>query len=381
MNKIVHVITGLGTGGAEMMLYKLLSTGNPEQHSQIVISLTDIGPVGEKIQAIGVPVFALGMKRGVPGPAAFFNLAKMLRRESPDIVQSWMYHADLIAGIAARLAGGIPVVWGIRNSTLDVASSRKMTIWLVRLCARLSSILPARIVCCSHVAAELHHQLGYTEKKMIVIPNGFDTKRFIPDSGAYHAVRKELAVDTTTILVGLVARFDPQKDHQGFINACRLVHSAYPDVHYLLCGKGINWNNSLLTSWLSEAGLENVFHLLGERDDIPHLTAALDVAVSSSSYGEAFPNVVGEAMACGVPAVVTDVGDSALIVGDTGEVVTPDDPQMLASRLKKLLSLPAESRKRLGLSARQRVEQHYDLPTITARYHHLYEETLSECAV
>ena len=372
--QLVHIITGLNTGGAETMLYKLLSAMEREAFEPLVVSLTDIGPVGEKIRALGVPVRALGMRRGVPDPRGVWRLVRLLKRQRPYLVQTWMYHADLLGGLAARLAGrGIPVVWGIHHSNLDPKGNKRTTIWTARVCARLSHRLPSRIVCCSEASRQVHAALGYAPQKMVVIPNGFDLSAFRPDPSARESVRRELGVAADALLIGLVGRFDPQKDHSNFVAAAALLSAAYPEAHFLLCGDGVNWDNQKLAGWIEEAGLRKRFHLLGRREDMPRLTAALDIA-SSSSYGEGFPNVIGEAMACGVPCAVTDVGDSAFIVGDTGLVVPPRDPEALAQAWKKLIDMGQEGRQRLGGAARKRILENFNLPDIIARYEALYKE-------
>jgi glycosyltransferase involved in cell wall biosynthesis len=371
--KLLHISTSLATGGAQMMLYKLLSRMDRAAFDTKVVSLVDIGPIGEKIQAMGLPVQALGMRRGSADPLAVLRLARWIRQDPPDIIQTWMYHADLVGGLAAKLAGGIPVAWGIRNSNLDPQSSSRMTIWTAKTCARLSRRLPARIVCCSEASRQVHAQLGYAADKMVVIPNGFDLALFKPDAAARRSVRQELSMPAESPLIGLVARFDPQKDHHNFVQAARIFHAVVPETHFLLCGDGISWDNPKLAGWIEAAGLGDCFHLLGRRDDIAHLMPALDIASTASHYGEGFPQVIGEAMACGVPCVVTDVGDSAIIVGETGIVVPAKDPQALADGWSHLLlELSREERLQLGLAARQRVIDTYSLETIVRQYEDLY---------
>lgn len=377
MIKICHIITGLNTGGAEMMLYKLLSHMDSSSFKTKVISLTDIGPVGNKIEKLGVPVQALGMKRGFPDSLKVLQLANWLHKERPQVIQTWMYHADLIVGIAAKLAGTIPVVWGIRQSDLHPQRTKRTTIWTAKACAWLSQILPERIVCCSISAQNVHARLGYEANKMLVIPNGFDITDYKPNPLARNSVRQELGLSHDTILIGMVARFDPQKDHQNFIRAAALVHTDFPNVHFLLCGDNVTWENHKLVGWIDEVGIRNYCHLLGRRDDIPRIMAALDIA-SLSSSGEGFPNVVGEAMACGIPCVVTDVGDSALIVNDTGRVVPPQNSKALANAWIELVQMEPEERNKLGKLARRQIKENFDLKEIAKRYEALYKEVASK---
>lgn len=375
--KVFHIITGLDTGGAETMLYKLLSNTDRNSFDSEVISLTDIGPIGEEIQALGIPVIALKMKRGVPDPRFVIKLARFLKRRKPDIVQTWLYHADLIGGVAARAAGTIPTVWGIHQSNLDPAVNKRMTLWTARVCAKLSGIIPQKIVCCSEASRRAHSEYGYVEDKMQVITNGFDLEVFKPDHKASASVRAELGLAAEDIIVGNVARYDPQKDHANLIDAASIIHRSHANVHFVLCGDGVTWDNQELSVRITDSGLEQVFHLLGRRGDIARITAAFNIACLSSC-GEGFPNVIGEAMACEVPCVVTDAGDSASIIGDTGLVVPLCDPEKLAEGLIKMIEMGKEQRQQLGMAARQRVFTYYRIEHIVNQYEDLYRYILKE---
>ena len=373
---VLCLITCLGCGGAEMMMYKLLSRLDRRRFTAQVISLIDLGPtpLSKKIQALGFPIRYLEMHRGRPNPLAVVRLARWLRQDPPDVIQTWMYHADLVGCLAAWLAGGIPVSWGIQNSDLNSDGSERLTSLTVRMCALLSRWLSDRIVSCSEVSRQIHTALGYAAEKILVIPNGSDLETFRPDPVARESVRKELQIPEDAPVIGLVARFHPQKDHRTFVQAARLLHHDRPDVCFALCGLDVNWQNQVLVKWIEEAGIGMRCYLLGQREDISRLTAAFDIATLSSSYGEAFPNIIGEAMSCGVPCVVTDVGDSALIVGQTGMVVPPRSPTALAEAWCKMVDLGREGRSQLGMAARRRSKEQYDLPKIVARYQNLFEE-------
>lgn len=372
MKRIVHIITGLDTGGAEMALYRLLSRLSPCFQSQ-VISLTTVGEVGKRIQELGVYTEAFGMKSRVPNPFSLFRLARKLKGIKPDIVHTWMYHADLMGGLAARMAGVPAVTWAIRNGDPYVDKTKCTTRAVARVCAQLSLMVPSRIISCSNTACDIHVALGYDKSRFVIIPNGFDISYFCPDSAARVDVRQELGIPVDAPVIGLVARLAPQKNHQGFFEAAGKLHAMRPYVHFVLAGKDIEKNNPQVAAWVRKAGIEQVTHLLGLRNDIPRLTTAFDIA-TSSSWDEAFPNVVGEAMACGVPCVVTDVGDSAFIVGDTGMIIKPGDMHSLATAWEKLLSLPPDERRALGKRARTRVKENFELGAVVRRYEALYEE-------
>jgi glycosyltransferase involved in cell wall biosynthesis len=375
--KIVHVINGLDVGGAETMLLRLLSQCDRRHYEFEVISLTDLGAIADDLRTLGVPVRALGLRRGaaIPDPRAVFRLAGRLRQIRPDLVQTWMYHANLVGGVAAKLAGGPPVIWGIRQTNVDLASVRLRTSLIAKGAALLSKVLADHILYNSHVSRRAHAALGYADDSASVIANGFDLEIFKPDANARAAIRRELGLDDRTPLVGLIARYDPQKDHATFIAAAGLVHQQQPEAHFVLAGLGADTANETLTAAITEAGITSHCHLLGQRADMPALMASLDIACSSS-IGEGFPNTIGEAMACAVPCVVTDVGDSALIVGNTGHVVPPRDPEAFAEKIAAILSLTVDARQALGQSARVRIGTKFSLDTTAQAYQDLWRGTI-----
>ena len=370
--KVAIVITGLSTGGAETMLLRLLENIDRGKFSFHVISLTTRGEIGPRINALGVPVEALGMARGSPNPMAIFRLRSRLRELRVNLVHTWMYHADLLGGLAARAAGIRTVIWGIRNSDLDRHKTSTSTRCVVGINARLSKWLPAGILSCSSVARDVHVAVGYKGEKISVIPNGFDLAKFKPDSAARVSVREELGLPRDTPLIGVVGRDDPQKNHVGFLYAAALLRSRSPGVHFVFVGGGMDGANFRLEAAAAEVGVDGVTHFLGRRDDMPRLMASFDVLASSSSFGEAFPNVLGEAMACAVPCVVTDVGDSAFIVGETGHVVAVGDMPALAAGIEQMLALMPTERSALGDRARERVRRLFDIHDVARRYEDYY---------
>lgn len=377
--KVVHVVSGLNMGGAEMMLFKLLSVWDRPRDEVEVVSLTGRGVFAERIEALGIQVTALEMPRGRPSLAGLIRLAKRFRHGPRVIVHCWMYHGNMIGGLAAWLGRQREIIWGIRSSSLDEVGNRRSTILTAKAGARLSA-LPRTIVCCSENARQLHVEMGYRADRMLVIPNGFDLDRFKPDEAARKSVRQELGIADDAILIGFIARFDPQKDHRSFVESARLVAVGQPEVHFVLCGHQLDWSNDAVRGWIEMAGLKENFHLLGRRDDVARITAALDIAACSSAFGEAFPNVLGEAMACGVPCATTDVGDSAYIVGDTGLVVPPGLPGLMADAWEKLIKAGGAYRRELGQVARRRVEENFELRSVAARYHSLYMEIEASAA-
>lgn len=375
--RVLHVITDLAMGGAEMVLFHLLSTQDPNEFSSQVVSLTDSGLVGERISGLGIPVHALKGQKNFPDPRLVIDLSRLIRDQQPDLIQTWMYHADLVGGLSARLAYRPPVVWGLHHTISSPDALRPGTRLVARLNARLSSAIPSGIVCCSHATFTSHVQFGYQPKKMIVITNGIDPQSFQPDMLARRTVRRELGIDEQALVIGLCARFDPQKDHHNFVQAAGILSSQFPDVNYILWGKDVDDRNRELTDWIRKSDIKKHVRLLGLRPDSSHLMASVDIACLSSAYGEAFPLVLGEAMACGIPCVATDIGDTSLLIGETGKIVPPRNPQALASAWAELLQLKTDARQELGLLARQRILDHFSLASMTQAYGRLYHEIIN----
>ena len=377
MIKVLHIITDLAVGGAETMLYRLLSGMDNTLFENEVISLTSLGETAEKIRTRGVPVHALGMKPGVPNPVPVARLFRWIRRSQPQVIQTWMYHANLIGGLTARLARHASVVWGIHHANLEPDVNKRLTIWIAEVCASMSKWLPSCVVFCSEAALRSHTLLGYAAKKMVVIPNGLDLNEFKPDPVARVSVREELGIGTEAIVIGIAARFHVLKDYRNFVQAAGRLRKRFSDVHFVMCGLGITPDNRELAQWIKEAGIRTHCRLLGEQRHIARLFSAIDIATSSST-SEAFPLSVGEAMACGTPCVVTDVGDSALIVGDTGRVVAPGNPDALATAWSELIEAGPRVRHHLGMAARCRVHQHFALASVVRRYESIYAQLASE---
>lgn len=368
---VVHITTSLEEGGAEAALYRLCCYG-PAGRQQ-VICLMDQGKYGPLLRQAGMEVDCLGLRRGQFSVMAVLQLVRLLRRHRPAVVQTWMYHSDLIGGLAARLAGIRRVVWGVRTSQLDPALVNRSTVVVIRLCALLSRMLPDRIVCCAERARQVHQRLGYVADRLEVIPNGYDLQALQPDPTAGMRLRAQLQLPLQGPLLGMVARFDPQKDHRNLLEALALLHRQGQRVPCLLVGSGLEAANRPLQALLQQLDLGDQVRLLGSRRDVPAVMNALSTHVLSSAYGEAFPNVLAEAMACGVPCIATDVGDSGLIMGSTGWLVPPRNPQALADALAAAVLEPEAKHQQRRRTARQRIVDQFSIARMVERYMGLYE--------
>jgi len=375
--RVTHVITGLKPFGAEVMLSRLIEKSDSQNFSHHVISLTGDDVIGDVIRDLGVEVQLLGLRASFPNPGLLLRLSNWIKKAQPDLVQTWLYHGDLIGGLVTRLNHTAPVVWGVHHSNLDPKVDRWSTVMTARACARVSHWVPDRIICCSRASYRVHADLGYPKDHMVIIPNGFDLDQFFPSHQARSDFRQDLGLGEDTFLIGMAGRYHPQKDHITFVRAAKILSERVKGIRFLLSGSGLDEGNQALMEIIRGQGITDTIHLLGHRADMHGFYAALDL-FTLTSQGEAFPNVVGEAMACGVPCVVTDVGDCSEMVGDTGLVVPPRNPQALASGWEKLyLQTPGE-RSALGMRARNRVQKNFELKHITSQYEKLYQQVVSD---
>jgi glycosyltransferase involved in cell wall biosynthesis len=370
--KVVHVITGLHTGGAEIMLHKLLLAMDRRRFRPEVVSLIEGGEVLGKIEDAGIPVHVLGMRRGLPTAAMLLELRRLARATEPDIIQGWMYHGNLAGTLLEAFAPGKPrLFWNIRHSVDDIGREKPMT----RLVIRLGGLLkraPHRVIYNSGVSLDQHNRLGYPPEKGLMIPNGFDLNRFCPSVEARARLRGELGLAPDTLLVGVVARRHPMKGHEEFLKAAAQLRGAGREVGFVLAGRGVTSEDPVLRDLANRPGLEGMVHLLGQREDMPSFFPGLDLLCVPSLFGEGFPNVLGEAMACGVPCVATDVGESREIIGDTGRIVKPGDVTALAGAMGELLDLTAAARSELESRCRGRILEKYSLEKIMEQYAELY---------
>ncbi len=364
---IVHVISGLGQGGAETVLYRLVtSPGQNNRHT--VVSMTDEGVFGPRLRAAGVTVQTLNMSSGRLSVSGLWRLYRLMRTAAPDVVQTWMYHADLIGGLAARLAGVRAVSWGIRNSGANLGKSSRVARIVAWACARLSGFVPATVVACAADAARNHQAWGYKADRMVVIPNGYDLVRWQRSDEAREKWRRQWGVPPSAPVIGSVARWNPLKDHANLLGAFAQSVALRPDMRCVLVGPGMTADNRELMVLLERCGVRDKVVLMGMREDVPDIMSALDIHVLSSC-AEGFPNVVAEAMASGVACVVTDVGAAALIVGEDGWIAPPQNARLLAQALDAAVTeLGTPAMQARLLQGRERVGRLYGLQTMVDAY-------------
>jgi glycosyltransferase involved in cell wall biosynthesis len=375
--RLLHIITGLDSDGAEKMLQRLIEShnGNP-RFRHTVCSLTTQGRLGEQMRARGIDVHVLGMRSPAGIPRAVWQLVQLIRLVHPDIVQTWMYHADFLGGLAARLAAHKRIIWGVRTTDVNSTGSR-VTITLRKMCAWLSWFVPQSIVCAAEASRRAHISVGYDASRMLVVPNGFDVARLVAAPELRSSLREQCGFAKDALVIGCLGRFHPVKDHRSFVRAAGIVADHAPNAVFLMVGRGLDHENPELASWIAETGHAGRFVLLGERTDVPACLAAMDVFCLSSRT-EGFPNVVGEAMAMGLPCVVTDVGDAAMLVADTGVVVPKEDSAALAQGLAKVIDMSPEARQQLGMKARARIHSGFTMTHAREQFEALYQRIMEQ---
>ncbi len=373
--RVLHIITGLNTGGAEMMLASLLEHMDRSQYKSFVISLSQEGPVSDKITKLGIPVVSLGMRGMWDMPYRFPALFSLLKKIQPSLIHTWMYHADMIGGIAARLSGNFPVLWSIHHA--DPRCNKFKTRIIAMACSYLSHVLPQKIAVCSPHGQSSHIAFGYCAEKMVCIPNGIDCSKFSPNAAVRRNVRKELNLSDDDVVVGHIGRWHEIKDHKTLICAIGLLRRKLKNVKLVLAGKGLTVENPHLVKWIDEAHVRDGAILLGERRDIARILNCFDV-FALSSREESFPIAVVEALATAIPCVSTDVGIMHSLIGDCGRIVPRSDPEAFSEALYEMLLTGKESLKCIGMNGRQRVLDNFSIERIVVQYEDLYEQCVAD---
>lgn len=366
--KILHVITTAGVGGAELMLCRLLERNDPSRHRQAVLTLLTPHALKERMEA-SAPIYSLDMRPPLPTVGNLRRLRAVIRDYRPDLIQGWMYHGNIAATIGAGLAGFAgPVLWNIRHSLHDIAYEKPVSRMVIRLNAWLSR-RPRAILFNSRTSIEQHESLGFAPDRSLFLPNGVDCALNRPRPEIRDEMRAELGIDRDAPVIGMVARYHPMKDPDNLLQALARIAERLPAVQLVVAGR----DYEQVQGSIAGLGLENRVHLLGSRDDVPRILAAIDVVAMPSAWGEGFPNALGEAAAAGVPAVATDIGDAARVIGDGGRIVPPRDSEALAAALTDILTLDPAERRRLGERARRHVESHFELDVIARRFAALHD--------
>jgi glycosyltransferase involved in cell wall biosynthesis len=368
MIKVAHITTGLETGGAEVQLMRLISALDKDKFEMMVISMDRETYLADRIRELGVTVHSLTLRKQ---PHALWQGYKKLKEFNPDVIHGTMYQGGVFGTLCSPFLKKRPhVIWTVHEPLehYDQEPLRKrlqLRLW------GLMSGMPECLMYVSHLNKEQHVPYGFNNKKAIVIPNGVDTSRFGPARDKGLAIRKELGIPDDCIVIGKTARYHRQKNHEGFLRSAALLAKKHDNVRFMLVGTNVDENNETLTGLVQSLGLEGKVYMLGNREDIPEIVNAYDVA-TLTSLGEAFPLTLGEAMVSAVPCVATDVGDNAYIIDDTGYVVPVADDQAMADSWEKIVVLSNEERLELGQRARQRCLDNFTLEQQTKQHDELY---------
>ena len=358
------------------MLTKLVKHMDVSIFNNHVISLGGEGLIGNELRQLGYNVYSVGMQPNLISIWKLFKLIYFIRKSNADLVQTWMYHSDLIGGLIAKLCGVKLICWNIRHCNLDIDKNKFSTLIVAKICALLSSILPSRIICNSITGVRIHTCFGYSPKFFHLIPNGFETSKFFPDPEIRRLTRASLGIPESKFVFGNVGRFDKQKNHQDLLSAFALILEDYPSCVLICCGKGVALENKEISDQVEKLNITSNVILLGYRSDTPNLFSAFDAYVSSS-LGEGFSNSIGEAMSSAVPCIATDVGDSKAIVGDTGWSVDAGCPVNLAKGMSSAISLSRADLSQKGNMARQRILQSFSMESVVHSFEDFYLKLLS----
>tara|TARA_Y100000590_G_scaffold461493_1_gene623198 strand:- start:11746 stop:12903 length:1158 start_codon:yes stop_codon:yes gene_type:complete len=374
--RLTFIIVSFQTGGAEIMLLRLLKHINRNIFDVSIIGLIDKGPIKKQIRDLSFPVYVAFKNYNYL--FGTINLIKIIKRIKPDIVNTWMYHPDFLGGIASRIAKVPLLVWMIHQSNFILSKNNWPTYFIMRICSSLSKLMPDKILSVSKRAAKQHIIYGYDQRKLYVIPPIVDTDNFIKNKTAKKRLCNELNIDMNSILIGLFGRFHPQKNHKTLIEAATIVNEIYPNTHFIFSGRDITYNNIVLSKLIENSNANKFIHLLGFRKNIVDLYSSLDLYVSASSFGEAFPLVLCEAMASEVPCVATDVGDSKYIIGNTGRIVQPNSVNQLAEGIIGLIELGNKELKRKGKISRKRIIDNFQAEMIVLKYESFFSEIFNK---
>jgi glycosyltransferase involved in cell wall biosynthesis len=372
--KVTFVTNGLKAGGAELMLYKILSRLDRSRVECDVINLRPPGPVQELIESLGIPVQSLGWSSLFHAVCGLYNLRRLLQKSRPNLIHSWTYYSNIGVTIATRGLGRAapPLLWGIRFTLGDLSYEKRSTKWLIRQSRKLARI-PKAILYDSETGRRDHERLGYPHELGRVIPNGIDFDTWRIDPVSRNEVRSQLGIGSDCFVIGMVGRMHPSKDHVTFLQAAERFLQLHPNAHFLLAGSGTEPNSPQIRSLLNGDDFKGRLHLLGHQTDVARVMAALDLH-SCASRTESFPNVVLEALACGVLSTVSEVGDAPQLVPDRRFVVPPAAPLALADAWDRIASLVPADRASLACEFRKTAIERYSIAAIAQKYEAVYQE-------
>ena len=372
--KILHIISGLNDGGAESLLFNFLCY--TKNDINFVISLKGKGKYGKMIEEKGIKIFYFDFSLNLSLISNFIDLIKLIRKINPDVVQTWLYHADLLGGCAAYIANSKNIFWGIHHGSLDKNINNYSTIFISKINSILSYFIPRKIIVCADSAKSIHIKNGFSPQKFITIPNGIDLNKFKRSSQKRSFFRNKLNIKSNETLYGTVARFHPIKDHITLIKSISRLKKAGYKFKYLLVGENINNKNKLLNEIIKKYRLEETMILLEKEENISLVMNALDLHVLSSK-SEALPMVILEAMGCGTPCLSTNVGDIKNLIFDNNLIVETSNQSSLFSAMKIFSDYNSKYKNQISISVENQIKENYSLEKMTKKYLNLYQKYTS----
>lgn len=369
--KLLFVTTGLNLGGAERALHAMVNNGLDKRYMIKIISLRDSGHYGEKFQSDGVEVCCLNLQNPLNLVKSLLKAFNFAREFEPDVIQGWMYHGNMFSLLLGRFTRAKPkVYWGIRQTLYDIRKENVLTQWIIRLEAKLS-FFAGGIIYNSKKSQNQHESIGFSKKNSIYIPNGFDLSLWKPDAGKRKALRKELEIPDNSFVIGYIGRFHQMKNIELLFEVMESVLSENTNSIFLVVGENTDRENLKLKSFYDRLPPQQVVSL-GVRADIPAVVQCIDLLCLTSAWGEGFPNVIGEAMATGIPCVATDIGDSALVIGESGWIIPPNDAECLANCISLALSESTSAYNARSVASQKIISENYNITQIVDNYTNVY---------
>ena len=376
--KILHIINSLSIGGAERMLFNIISSSNISEFDISVFSLKAKCESSVEIEKLGIPVLYFNVLKKQDFIFRFLKILLEIVKLKPDLVQTWLYQSNLIGGIATKIVSSSKIVWSLHSTLLKSNVTKKSTKIIVRLSSMLSKYIPDKIICCSNSSYSAHKKIGFDTNKMIVIPNGINLSEFNYSNSKKSFLLNKLNIDDDKVkVIGMVGRYHKMKRHDIFFHAAKIISDEHPFLHFLICGNRINSTNDELMAEIKIFEINSKIHLLDNYYDMSELYSSLNLLVVTSSFGEAFPLTICEAMACKIPVISTDVGDCAQIIGDMDMVVPINDPILLAEKIEKVICLDKKNISKIGEKNRIRIKRLFEIKDISKRYENQYQKLLN----